>query len=111
MGNTHRYMKQAVSEVKDDAKKLAGISGYSRQQDLEVYGSVDEYLKNKVALLPGEKVFDESFSFQDVYVPLEVKSVKSDGEVNKNAESQNIEKWAKTILLRQHFDENFDENS
>ena len=109
--NTHRYMKQAVSEVKDDAKKLAGISGYSWQQDLEVYGSVDEYLKNKVALLPGEKVFDESFSFQDVYVPLEVKSVKSDGEVNKNAESQNIEKWAKTILLPQHFDENFDENS
>ncbi|MDE5119767.1 MAG: NACHT domain-containing protein, partial [Trichodesmium sp. St19_bin1] len=100
-----------MSEVKDDAKKLAGISGYSWQQDLEVYGSVDKYLKNKVAILPGEKVFDESFSFQDVYVPLEVKSVKSDGEVNKDAESQNIEKWAKTILLPQHFDENFDENS
>ena len=108
--STHRYMKEAVSEVKDDAKKLAGIYGYGWQQDLEVYGSVDGYLKNKVARLPEEKVFDESFSFQDIYVPLEVESV-SDGEVNKNAESQNIEKWAKTILLPQHFDENFDENS
>ncbi|WP_370496391.1 pentapeptide repeat-containing protein [Trichodesmium erythraeum] len=108
--STHRYMKEAVSEVKDDAKKLAGIYGYGWQQDLEVYGSVDGYLKNKVARLPEEKVFDESFSFQDIYVPLEVESV-SDGEVDKNAESQNIEKWAKTILLPQHFDENFDENS
>ena len=108
--STHRYMKEAVSEVKDDAKKLAGIYGYCWQQDLEVYGSVDGYLKNKVARLPEEKVFDESFSFQDIYVPLEVESV-SDGEVDKDAESQNIEKWAKTILLPQHFDENFDENS
>ena len=108
--STHRYMKEAVSEVKDDAKKLAGIYGYGWQQDLEVYGSVDGYLKNKVARLPEEKVFDESFSFQDIYVPLEVESV-SDGEVDKDAESQNIEKWAKTILLPQHFDENFDENS
>ena len=96
--STHRYMKQAVSEVKDDAKKLAGISGYSLQEDLEVYGSVDEYLKNKVALLPGEKVFDESFSFQDVYVPLEVKSVKSDGEVNKNQTEGSIIKFLPNLV-------------
>ncbi|MCL2924614.1 MAG: low-complexity protein, partial [Trichodesmium sp. MAG_R04] len=96
---THRYMKQAVSEVKDDAKKLAGISGYSWQQDLEVYGSIDKYLIDKIAPQPEEKVFDENFSFQDIYIPLEVKSVKSNGEVNKDAESQNIEEWAKTILL------------
>ncbi|NES91349.1 MAG: low-complexity protein, partial [Okeania sp. SIO2B9] len=40
--NTHRYMKEAVLEVKDNAKKLAGIYGYGWQRDLEIYGSIDK---------------------------------------------------------------------
>ena len=102
--NTHRYMKQAVSEVKDDAKKLAGIYGDGWQQDLEVYGSIDKYLEEAIATKPQEKVFDENFSFQDIYVPLEVKSINSDGKVEETATSQNIEEWAKTILLDENKD-------
>nr|WP_293144816.1 pentapeptide repeat-containing protein [Okeania sp. SIO3I5] len=102
--NTHRYMKQAVSEVKDDAKKLAGIYGDGWQQDLEVYGSIDKYLEDNIATKPQEKVFDENFSFKQVYVPLEVKSVNSDGKVEERARSQNIEEWGKTILLDKNKD-------
>ncbi|GGA52452.1 hypothetical protein CYANOKiyG1_72260 [Okeania sp. KiyG1] len=97
--STHRYLKEAVLEVKDDAKKLARVYGGSWQQDLEVYSSIDKYLEEAIAEKPKEKVFDENFSFQDIYVPLKVKPVDSNGEVEKTATPQNIEEWAKTILL------------
>ncbi|NEQ76405.1 MAG: low-complexity protein [Okeania sp. SIO2C9] len=97
--STHRYMKEAVVQVKDNAKKLAGIYGYGWQQDLEVYGSIDNYLKEAIATKPQEKVFDENFTFRQIYVPLEVKPVNSDGKVEQTATPQNIEEWAKTILL------------
>ncbi|WP_293056494.1 hypothetical protein [Okeania sp. SIO2B3] len=97
--STHRYLKEAVLEVKDDAKKLAGIYGGGWQQDLEVYSSIDKYLEEAIAEKPKEKVFDENFSFQDIYVPLKVKPVDSDGKVKETATPQNIEEWAKAILL------------
>ena len=43
--STHRYMKEAVAEVKDDAKKLAGIYGDGWQRDLEAYSSIDKYTR------------------------------------------------------------------
>ncbi|NEP90455.1 MAG: low-complexity protein [Okeania sp. SIO2C2] len=102
--NTHRYIKEAVLDVKDNAKKLAGIYGYGWQQDLEVYGSIDKYLKEAIAIKPDEEVFDEKFTFRQIYVPLEVKPVNSDGKVEETATPQNIEKWAKTILLDKNKD-------
>ncbi len=101
---THRYMKEAVSEVKDDAKKLAGIYGDGWQRDLEVYGSIDKYLEEKIAKKPDKEVFDENFSFRQIYVPLEVKPVKSGGKIEETARPKNIEEWAKTILLDKNKD-------
>ncbi|NEN91290.1 MAG: low-complexity protein [Okeania sp. SIO3H1] len=102
--NTHRYMKEAVVEVKDNANKLAGIYGYGWQGDLEIYGSIDKYLEQNIATKPEEEVFDENFTFRQIYVPLEIKPVNSDGEIKTTAISQNIEKWAKTILLDENKD-------
>ncbi len=102
--STHRYMKEAVVKVKDDAKQLAGIYGDGWQQDLEVYGSIDKYLEEAIATKPQEKVFDENFTFRQIYIPLEVKSINSDGEVKETATPQNIEVWAKTILLDKNKD-------
>lgn len=96
---THHYMKEAVRKVQDSAKKLAGIYGDGWLRDLETYRSIDTYLKEAIATKPQETVFDEGFTFQQIYVPLEVKSVKSDGEVIEDDEPCNIETWAKTVLL------------
>ena len=47
-----------------------------------------------------EKVFEEEFTFKDIYVPLEVKPVKQDSsEVELYARAENIEHWAKKLLL------------
>jgi uncharacterized protein YjbI with pentapeptide repeats len=97
--NTHRYMKEAVAEVRDSAKKLAGIYGDGWLKDIETYHSIDQYLKEVIATKPEETVFDEDFSFQQIYVPMNVKPVNSDGEVIESSDPKNIEHWAKRILL------------
>ncbi|MDY6806256.1 MAG: pentapeptide repeat-containing protein [Cyanobacteriota bacterium] len=97
--NTHRYMKEMVAELKDSIKKLAGIYGDGWQRDLQAYVSIDKYLLDVIAKKPEEKVFDEEFAFEDVYVPLEVQLLKSDGEVERFAQPENIEEWAKRTLL------------
>ena len=97
--NTHRYMKEAVAEVRDSAKKLAGIYGDGWLKDIETYHSIDQYLKEVIATKPEEKVFDEDFNFRQIYVPMNVKPVKSDGEVIESSDPKNIEHWAKRILL------------
>lgn len=97
--NTHRYMKEAVAEVRDSAKKLAGIYGDGWLKDIETYHSIDQYLKEVIATKPEEKVFDEDFNFRQIYVPMNVKPVKSDGEVIESSDPENIEQWAKTTLL------------
>lgn len=96
--NTHRYMKEAVAEVRDSAKKLAAIYGDGWLRDIETYNSIDKYLEDIIAKKPEENVFDEAFNFRQIYVPMNVKSVKSDGEVQEDAEAINIEQWATEIL-------------
>ncbi|MGD2181256.1 NACHT domain-containing protein [Lusitaniella coriacea] len=91
--STHRYMKEALAEVRDDVPRLAALYGEGWLRDLEQYSSLDNYLEDNIAKKPQEKVFDEEFSFQDVYVPLEVKPV------DKDEPAQNIEEWARTVLL------------
>ncbi|WP_338043144.1 NACHT domain-containing protein, partial [Okeania hirsuta] len=71
---------------------------------MEVYGSIDNYLKEAITTKPQEKVFDENFTFRQIYVPLEVKPVNSDGKIEETATRQNIGKWAKTILLDENKD-------
>ncbi|MDY6806708.1 MAG: pentapeptide repeat-containing protein [Cyanobacteriota bacterium] len=96
---THRYMKEAVAKVKDSAKELAGIYGDGWQRDLEAYASIDKYLNDVIAAQPEQQVFDEEFVFRQVYVRLEVKPVDSNGNIPRSAEPENIEEWAKRILL------------
>ena len=97
--STYRYMKEAVAEVRDNVPPLAAIYGDGWQKDLEAYSSIDKYLKDLIAKKPEETVFDEEFSFRDIYVQLEVKPVNKDGEVDEDANAQDIEDWAKKILL------------
>ncbi|MGL5083341.1 MAG: NACHT domain-containing protein [Microcoleaceae cyanobacterium] len=96
---THRYMKEAVAQVKDSAPKLAAIYGEGWLQDLETYQSIDHYLQEAIAKKPNRTVFNSQLTFRQIYVPMEVKSVNSDGEIDQNAEPQDIEAWAKTILF------------
>jgi uncharacterized protein YjbI with pentapeptide repeats len=95
---THRYMKTIVAEVQDRVKRLAAVYGEGWLQDQETYASLDRYLEQWIATRPQEKVFDEDFSFSDIYVPLEVKPVDGEGKINDQAEPKNIETWGTQLL-------------
>ena len=96
--STHRYMKEAFAEAGESVKHLAHVYGDGWLRDLEVYQSIDDYLQEVIAQKPKEKVFEESFGFEDVYVPLQVKPVDKDSRVKKDAEAKNIEQWAVELL-------------
>jgi len=92
--STHRYMKEAVAEVKDAAKRLAGIYGDRLNRDLETYSNIDKYLQDVIATQPEVKVFNQGFTLGQIYVPLPVQPLNSDGTVDRSAPPENIEMWA-----------------
>jgi hypothetical protein len=96
--NTYRYMKEAFAEAGESVKHLAHVYGDGWLRDLEVYQSIDDYLQDVIAKKPKEKVFEESFGFEDIYVPLQVKSVDRDSRVKDEEEAKNIEQWAVELL-------------
>jgi uncharacterized protein YjbI with pentapeptide repeats len=96
--STHRYLKEIVAEVRDQVKRLAGVYGEGWFQDQERYASVDRYLEEVIARKPQETVFDEPFTFADLYVPLQVQSVNKEGKLGDDATPQNIETWAEIQL-------------
>ncbi|WP_008313189.1 pentapeptide repeat-containing protein [Leptolyngbya sp. PCC 6406] len=96
--STHRYLKEIVAEVRDQVKRLAAVYGEGWFQDQERYASVDRYLDEVIARKPQETVFDEPFTFADLYVPLQVRPVDREGQVDYRATPQNIETWAETLL-------------
>jgi hypothetical protein len=95
--STYRYLKRAFVENREKMPKLAPVYGQQWQAELERDTSLDNYLK-EIAKCPEEKVFDEEFSFKDIYVPLQVQSV-DDGEIEDEETPQNIEAWAINLLL------------
>jgi hypothetical protein len=92
---THREIKPALAEIKDKVKKLSVIYGSEWQRELETYDSIDRYLEEVIAKKPKEKVFEENFGFEDIYVELQVEAIAKDGG---NSEPQFIEEWALGLL-------------
>ena len=95
--STYRYLKRAFVENREKMPKLAALYGQQWQAELERDTSLDNYLQ-EIAKCPEETVFDEEFSFKDIYVPLQVQAVK-DGEIQGKETLENIEVWAINLLL------------
>jgi uncharacterized protein YjbI with pentapeptide repeats len=96
--STPRYICQALAEAKDDLKVLAERYRDRWPKDLDRYDKIDAYLEDKIASKPEEKVFDEEFTFKDIYVPLKAKPLDQNGKLIENAEAFDLETWAKDLL-------------
>ena len=97
---TPRHLYQAIAEAGDSVEPLADFYRTGGQQEQERYVSIDAYLKEKIAPLPNEQVFDESdplITFNDIYVPLDVQPLTQSGD-KKNVAPINIHEWAQGIL-------------
>jgi hypothetical protein len=95
---THRYLKKALEDAEDSVRQMAELYMAGRQQEPDKYDSIDAYLREQIAAKPLEKVFAESFTFRDIYVPLKAKPVNQNGEVYEEAETFDLETRAKDIL-------------
>ncbi len=99
--NTHRYLIEAWP-ISGDAIKHLGQSSFSEwREEQQKYQSIDEYLEKKIATLPQKTVFEEKFTFKDIYVPLKAKALDKNGKPIKDAENFDLETWAKQLFSDQ----------
>ncbi len=97
--NTYSYLIKAGIELGDSTRNLIQLSGGDCWKEQQKIQSINEYLNTQIASKPLEKVFDENFSFKDIYIPLKIKPINQYGEVEQNLEALDLETWAKRILL------------
>ncbi|MBD2457430.1 pentapeptide repeat-containing protein [Nostoc sp. FACHB-87] len=97
--NTQRYLVKAWIESGDVTKNVIEVSFGEWQKTQQKFQSIDEYLKSQIATKPEEKVFNEDFSFKDIYVPLKARNVDKNGKLDTKTEPFDLETWAKTLIL------------
>ncbi|MBD2498682.1 pentapeptide repeat-containing protein [Nostoc sp. FACHB-280] len=97
--NTHRYLVKAWIESGDITKNVIQTSLGEWQKTQQKFQSIDEYLKSQIATKPEEKVFNEDFSFKDIYVPLKARNVDKNGKLDTKTEPFYLETWSKTLIL------------
>ncbi|QSJ14068.1 pentapeptide repeat-containing protein [Nostoc sp. UHCC 0702] len=97
--NTHRYILKAWIESGNAFPQVIQPSFGEWQQEQQKFNSIDDYLTNHIAKKPLDQVFDESFSFKDIYVPLKARKVDKNGKLDTQSTPFILENWAKKILL------------
>ncbi|MDJ0707444.1 MAG: pentapeptide repeat-containing protein [Leptolyngbyaceae cyanobacterium MO_188.B28] len=97
----HRYLHQAIAEAGEAVEPLAEAYRTGGQGVQDRYDSIETYLKEVIAPLPQEQVFDEKdplIRFEDIYVPLEVQPLKQAGEKQSGARPVNIHAWVNGLF-------------
>lgn len=103
--NTHRYITKVWAGLPDDVKQLGSISLSEWRKEQEKYESIDTYLKEYISPNPTDfvrkqrwQVFNEPFTFKEIYVPLKAQPLNCNGETDKNQKPVLLEEWTKVHL-------------
>ncbi|MBP0004843.1 MAG: pentapeptide repeat-containing protein [Cyanobacteria bacterium SBC] len=98
--DTPRYLSQAWNES-DEAVNYWGRSSLGEwRKELEKYQSIERYLEERIVQLPKDKVFNEEFTFQDIYISLKAQFLDENGDFKKcDVNPFILEDWAKNTLL------------
>ncbi len=103
---THRYITKAWSQLPTEARSfLGGASVAEWAEEQRKYQSIDTYLQEFISPNPSNsmrkvqwQVFNEPFTFKELYVPLRAQPLDGNGEVAKYSKSIGLETWAKQLL-------------
>ncbi|HEY9698805.1 MAG TPA: pentapeptide repeat-containing protein [Trichocoleus sp.] len=90
--DTPQYMLSALAELGSSAKRLLVWYQVGGQATLEKYLSIETYLEEQIRPRPLERVFSESFTFREIYVPQEAQLLLANGEPDQ--EFVILEDWA-----------------
>ncbi|MBD2068438.1 pentapeptide repeat-containing protein [Leptolyngbya sp. FACHB-671] len=96
--NTDEYMLPALINAGESVKQLVDWYRLGGREVFEKYFSIDSYLSERIQRRPLERVFDEQFSFRDIYVPLKAQLIQKNGEPDSNQSPVQIEQWARQLL-------------
>ncbi|MDV2990805.1 MAG: hypothetical protein N4J56_000459 [Chroococcidiopsis sp. SAG 2025] len=66
---------------------------------LKKYNSIERYLKEEIASKPNETIFNEKFTFEDIYVLLKARRVDLNNKIDESKESFDLETWVKNLVL------------
>ncbi|MEM8720416.1 MAG: pentapeptide repeat-containing protein [Cyanobacteria bacterium P01_G01_bin.39] len=95
------FFDSTLAEFRDsDNLKIINIYRNTvPNEDSRQYTSIEIYLAKQIATKPRETVFNEEFSFEDIYVPLKAAPVDTNGKVEQDARTFVVEEWATETLL------------
>ena len=103
--NTPRYLNQAIAAIADQVKPLADLYRNGGQQMLEKYTSLDAYLRDVISpdspiaeLKDRWRIFNEPFTLQELYVPLQAHPLDRNGDPRKDGIPVDLTTWAGQML-------------
>ncbi|NBD31422.1 MAG: hypothetical protein GVY17_00215 [Cyanobacteria bacterium] len=98
-GNTPRHIEDSLTTTGGEGTKRI-LEWYKNggQENFEKYLSIDTYLQEEILTLPKGNVFEEKFTFDDIYVPLKAKFLDENGREIPNADTPLLEDWVKETL-------------
>lgn len=97
--NTNHYLKEAIAECQENQNfPLVDIYLGGQNNDNDFYQNLTNYLNSQIATKPKENVFNESFSFEDIYVSLKALPVYKNGNVREDTSPFDLETWTKETI-------------
>lgn len=98
---TPRYMNRAWAASTEAIKHLGQPTFENWRQEQTKYQDIDDYLQAIIQPEPTKQVFDEeSLTFRDIYVPMEIQRLDRDGKPVENEPPYDLETWVHNHLMR-----------
>jgi hypothetical protein len=96
--STDEHMLPTLINAGESVKRLVDWYRLGGREVFEKYFSIDSYLSERIQPRPLEQVFNEKFSFRDIYVPLKAQPIQKNGEPDLEQPPVQIEQWARQLL-------------
>ncbi|WP_016951782.1 pentapeptide repeat-containing protein [Anabaena sp. PCC 7108] len=100
--NTNLYIIKCLLDLGDDIQTVIPNCRDKWEEEDQNIQNIHKYLQNEIATQPLDRVFDQTCSFKDIYIPLKAKPVNKYGQINTNAESGDLEAWVKKNILTEN---------
>ncbi len=98
---TSRYMNQVWAASGEAVQHLGQPTFDNWREEQAKYQGIEDYLSEQIASKPQEKVFnEEELRFCDIYVPLEVQRLDSDGKTLEHEPPRDLEGLVKQRLMQ-----------
>ncbi|MHC5762994.1 pentapeptide repeat-containing protein [Nostoc sp.] len=97
--NTKIYFLKALALAGDSAQPLADLYKNGGTEEIKKYISIQNYIEEEIEPKPKEIVFEETFTYSDIYVKPNVIKVDNNGNLDEEYETFSLEDWVKSIIL------------